>query len=232
MKYMGSKKRYARDILGIIEKREAPLNSLYVEPFMGGANVFHLAPHPKWGNDINADVVAMFAAVAEGWVPPSFISEEDYKAIREGESGPLRGFVGIGSSYAGKFFKGYARGKDSKGNPRNYTLESKNALMREAGGLRGAKFTSMTYYEMDIPESSVVYCDPPYAETTSYQHKFDSKKFWNWCDNLNVKGLYVSEFYAPSNWECIWEAPSRCTSLTKDTGALRAVERLWIRKGH
>lgn len=37
------------------------------------------------------------------------------------------------------------------------------------------------YRDMYIPESAVVYCDPPYASTTGYGSRFDHRAFYAWC---------------------------------------------------
>lgn len=228
MKYMGSKARHATKILPII-LADRPADSLYVEPFMGGANTFHLVDGPKWGNDLNVDVVEMFKAIADGWEPPSAVTEEEYEAAKRDFSNPKRrGFVGVGCSYSGKFFGGYARGNDSKGRPRNYANESRQNVLRQAAGMRDARLTSISYLEMAIPDGSVVYCDPPYRGTTRYATSdFDSDKFWNWAADLSATcRVFVSEYQAPAEWECVWSTEAH-SSLTQNTGAKRAVERLF-----
>lgn len=225
---MGSKARHARHILPIVLAGQR-FGQLYVEPFMGGANTFHLVRGPKWGNDLNADVVAMFAAVAQGWTPPEDVSEADYEAARAMASpSALRGFIGVGASYSGKFFGGYARGDDARGVPRNYARESQRNLLAQVPGLRGARFTSMPYDAMVIPDGAVVYCDPPYAGTTRYAAgAFDSISFHCWCERLAQRAtVFVSEYAAPASWELMWSA--RVTSsLTKDTGSKQATECLF-----
>lgn len=229
MKYMGSKARWATQILPhILDARD---ERLYVEPFLGGANTFHLVGGPKWGNDANADVIAMFSAIAAGWNPPENVSEEDYREARLGNVPPhVRGFIGIGCSYAGKFFGGYARGNDSKGRPRNYAAESRANALRQAVGIVGARLTAVPYWEMDIPSGSIVYCDPPYANATKYATlDFDHAKFWEWCADLSMAcRVFVSEYAAPPEWRCVWSALGY-SSLTQDTGAKRATERLFTR---
>lgn len=227
---MGSKARIANDIMPIILRDRQ--HELYVEPFVGGANTFHLVSNPKWGNDLNHYVVAMLEAVGQGWVPPGLVTEGDYNRARcDVFMDPeLRGFIGIGASYSGKFFGGYARGNDAKGNPRNYAMESRNNILRQAGGLHGARFTSMPYWEMDIPDGSVVYCDPPYGGVTRYSNTdpFDTDKFWEWAADLSrTCRVFVSEYSAPPGWTSVWQSRAIVSSLTKDTGSKTAVEQLW-----
>ena len=52
----------------------------------------------------------------------------------------------------------------------------------------------------------MIYCDPPYQDTKKYESDFDHDKFWNWVRKMSKKGhyVYVSEYSAPSDFECIW----------------------------
>ena len=52
MKYMGSKRRIAKDILKIILK-DRKENQYYVEPFMGGCNSLCEVKGLRIGNDFN-----------------------------------------------------------------------------------------------------------------------------------------------------------------------------------
>lgn len=231
MKYMGSKARYAKYILPIIlADRES--GQWYVEPFVGGANTFHLVNGNKIANDNNAYLVALLEAVGNGWIPPDVVTEEDYSHARSKRLTMPKhevAFTAIGASYSGKWFGGYARGNNSKGEPRNYALESKNNILKQAPGLK-AKYSSVSYDEVEIPPNSIIYCDPPYADTTKYDAGFDTTKFWEWCSQKVDEGhqVFVSEYKAPGGWVCVWEKQVN-SSLTKQTGSKKAVERLFTK---
>ena len=53
------------------------------------------------------------------------------------------------------------------------------------------------------------YCDPPYENTASYKavDKFNHQEFWEWCRTKSKEGhtVFISEYNAPSDFECIWE---------------------------
>lgn len=219
---MGSKAKHAKAILQAIGE----LESIWVEPFVGGANMIAAVPNSiqRIGNDINVHVIAMFQALQNGWIPPEFISEDQYQELKAKQDvpNPLVGFVGVGCSYSGKWFGGYARGAG-----RNYCRESAKNLLKQKEHLLGVQFLSKNYLDLDIPKNAIVYCDPPYCGATKYNQQFDTAEFWSWCDKLSNR-VYVSEYTSPSNWRCIWEkvVPS---SLTKDTGSKRAVERLFTK---
>lgn len=251
MKYMGSKAKYAEEILDAIENEvHSRIYNYhnYVEPFVGGANVIDktekynaLRSMTRIGNDINPYIIEMFRAVQKGWEPSDRYTEEDYKMAKENAKETWKtaspdlmiaeiGFIGIGCSYAGKWFGGYARGNDNKGNPRNYALESKKNLLKQAQNLKDIVFTNEQYYELDFARPSIIYCDPPYEGTTKYKDNFNHERFWMWCDAQRDKGhkVFVSEYQAPEGWRCIWEKVVN-SSLTKETGSKKAVERLFTK---
>jgi hypothetical protein len=160
------------------------------------------------------------------------IANTEIKAKKESFPPELVAFVGFLCSFGGKWFGGYARGNDTKGNPRNYCLESKNNILKQAEGLRGVDFIHSSYNQLEIPSNSIIYCDPPYAGTTKYKDGFDHNKFWNWCREKSKEGhkVFISEYNAPDDFECIWEMEVN-SSLTKDTGSKKATEKLFKYKG-
>lgn len=233
MKYMGSKARHAKHILPIIlENRKT--DQWYVEPFVGGANTYHLVDNPKLGNDTNHYLIMLLQAVGKGWHPPLDVSEEQYKNAQSLSTTNypdyLIGFIGIGCSFSGKWFGGYARGNNGWGYPRNYASESSKNIVKQANGIKDSILKVGDYYELDIPEKSIIYCDPPYMGTTKYSDYFDSNRFWEWCDNLIKKGhqVFVSEYQAPDGWTCVWQKEVN-SSLTKNTGAKKAIEKLFTK---
>jgi len=87
------------------------------------------------------------------------------------------------------------------------------------------------YYTVDIPSNSLIYCDPPYNNTTKYINSFNHKDFWKWCRIMAKNGhtVFVSEYNAPNDFECVWQKEI-VSSLTKNTGSKKAVERLFMSK--
>ena len=233
MRYMGSKAKYAKHIMPILMDGHDD-SKPYVEPFVGGGNMIASSPATvRWGNDVAVYAVALLEGLANGWNPPDELSEEAYKTIKanpHGHPGYLVGFAMYSCSYAGKAWGGYARGNDAKGNPRNFAAEQARHLRKQSHGLKGIKWTTNNYLEMNIPHGSTVYCDPPYAGTTKYKGGFDHDLFWEWCDGLVDKGcrVFVSEYTAPKHWVPVWEKEVT-NSLTKDTGSKRGVEKLFVR---
>ncbi len=230
MKFMGSKNRHAKDLVPIILKDRKP-NQWYVEPFVGGFNMIDKVKGNRIGNDSHYYLIELFKAIQNGWIPPNEVSEATWVEVRDNkEKYPpyLVGFIGFGCSYSGKWFGGYARGSSNDGLPRNYADESKRNLLKQAPKLKDILIINGSYQDLEIPSNSLVYCDPPYANTTKYKNDFDNKRFWVWVRDLNRAGhqVFVSEYNAPADFVCVWEKKVNNT-LVQDTGSKQGVERLF-----
>src|SRR5210317_1994177 len=103
MKYMGSKARFAKDLLPIILKDRKP-GQWYVEPFAGGMNMIDKVTGNRLASDFHNYLIDMFKAlVYDSWQPPTSISEELYKDIRSNKDkypNKLVGYIGF-NSYGG-----------------------------------------------------------------------------------------------------------------------------------
>lgn len=234
MRYMGSKASIARHIIPIMEQNGLKKRD-YVEPFVGGGNfIAGVKAKSRHGNDIDCDVIATLKAVSTGWVPPTRLSYDLYKAIKDGPElydSAIVGFAAFSCSYAGKKWGGYARGNDFRGNPRNFADEQSRALVLQGEKLYGTTFSCLPYDKLDIKDDSIVYCDPPYAGTTKYKTGFDHDKFWGWAKELSKRcTVFVSEYTAPDWAKVIWEK-SVTSSLTRNTGGKTATEKLYKLNG-
>ena len=231
MRYMGSKARHAKHIVPILMDGHDKTKP-YIEPFLGGGNMMCNVPaNIRIGGDVSKYAVALLRAISSGWVPPNAVSEQVYHDVKQDkESYPpeMVGFVGYSCSFGGKYFGGYCRGKNSKGESRNYASEQVAHLIKQARGLSGVQFYIGGYDEIDYPVGSTVYMDPPYAGTTKYKSgDFDHDRFWHFCASLSATcRVFVSEYTAPPCWLPAWEKEVT-SSLTKDTGSLRATEKLF-----
>lgn len=203
MKYLGSKRKHAKELLPIILKNRKE-NQWYVEPFVGGANVIDKVDGNRIGSDIDEDLICLWKAVSEEeWLPPEHISEEEYKQIKNSkEMTPLRGYVAFTLSFGAKKFGGYSRSKTN----RNYSLEAYNSALKQFPLLKGIKFQCCSYLDLKIPDNSIIYCDPPYKNTTKYNKNINHEQFWQWCREKSLEHeVYVSEYNAPEDFMCIWE---------------------------
>lgn len=236
MRYMGSKARHAKHIVPILMDGHDQ-SKPYIEPFLGGGNMMCKVPADiRIGGDVAKYAVALLRAVSSGWVPPLHITATEYQDVKSAPdcySPEHVGFVAHCCTYGGKLWGGYARNSTREGENSTIPYQQHKALLKQAQGLRDVQFYVGGYDEIDYPVGSTVYMDPPYAGTTKYKSgDFDHDRFWRFCASLSATcRVFVSEYTAPPNWMPVWEKEVT-SSLTKDTGSLRATEKLFTLRGH
>lgn len=216
MQYMGSKNRIAKHILPIMLAERKP-EQWWVEPFVGGANMIDKVTGNRMGNDSHEFLIALLVALRDGYRPPTDISKELYYAVKsKPQEYPkeLVGFVGFLCSFGGKWWGGYAFNK--KGD--NYAERGSRCLVKQAKNLDGVVFKSGSYLELEIPENSLIYCDPPYANTCKYKDAFNHDIFWDWCRTQTKNGhtVFISEYSAPNDFVCVKEIQHK-TILDKNS---------------
>lgn len=245
MKYMGSKNRFAKELLPIILK-DRTNGQYYVEPFAGGMNLIDKVEGNRIANDIHTELIEMWKAlVYDLWRPPLNVSKELYnkvKSEKQNYSKKLVGWIGFCCSYSGKYFGGWAndyfdKGKNYKLNGernvlRNYQKEAINSTAKQIPKLKGVEFTNLKYNEIEIPKSSIIYCDPPYNNTTKYKTDFNHILFWDWVRTKSKQGhkVYVSEYNAPDDFVCVWEKKTKSQLATNGVikNSKLSTERLFI----
>jgi len=225
---MGSKNKIAKQLASIIEKDKNNDEQFYIEPFVGGANLIDKINFKnKIGYDIHEYLIALLSAIRDDWEPPKNISKQEYYDIKENINNydkHLVGFVGFLCSFGGKWWGGYAFDKK---NNRNYALEAKTNLKKQAPNLKNILFECSDYASIKVPPNSIIYCDPPYKDTTEYRNKFDHEKFYDWCREKRNEGhtIFLSEYRAPSDFKEVLEIKAK-TSLCKNVRPNR-IEKLF-----
>lgn len=243
MKYQGSKARLAKPLIEIMSKVRG--DSCWVEPFVGGANMLCEVEGDRVGYDYNESLIMCLDALANGWEPPVTISREMYSEHRSAEQtgkvSAMIGYVGINGSYGGRWFDGgYAGVTTTKeGKTRDYPKEAYINVMKQAPKLKGVMFLQADYKDIEhtyLPDSSLIYCDPPYWGTKAYaaakKSGFCTDDFWQWCRDMCNKGhkVFISEYTAPEDFVCIWEkgltSSMRANGVV--SGAKLSTERLFV----
>lgn len=225
MQYMGSKNRIAKHILPImLEYRKE--GQYWVEPFVGGANMIDKVEGNRIGADNHEYLIALLIALQSGYIPPTEITKDFYYEVKSSQvSYPkeLVGFVGFLCSFGGKWWGGYA--SNSKGD--NYAERGSRVLVGQSSKLKGIVFQHVDYKALDIPKNSLIYCDPPYQNTTEYKDRFNHYEFWQWCRDKHSEGhtVFVSEYNAPEDFSCIKQIEHK-TILDKNSQKKR-IERLF-----
>lgn len=86
------------------------------------------------------------------------------------------------------------------------------------------------YRNVELPDDSIVYCDPPYANTNRYGligSKFDNEAFWEWARRCR-QPVFISEYEAPKDFVCIAEIPTISRIAAK--ASKRVSEKIFIRE--
>lgn len=216
MRYLGSKARIKKDIIPIITEHLNGDNE-FVDAFMGGANIIDAVDYPKKvGIELNKYVCAIWNRIKEhgiSWIPQAF-DEEDYYEVKADYKNNtcifpkwMIGYVGNCLSYGSKWWGGFARFNPKKNE--DHVKEAYNGIKKQVENFKHIDktiFFDGSYDEYPYQPNSVIYCDPPYQSTIGYESSFNHQKFWNWVRDMSSKGhhVYVSEYSAPSDFECVW----------------------------
>lgn len=232
MQYLGGKSRAAKHIVSEIVARSDG-RTRWVEPFVGGAAVAEAAAGHFTElvlSDAHEDLILMWQSAISGRVFPEDVFESTYRDLRHEPPSALRGFVGFATSFGGKWFGGYARNRSGT----NYAAQGSRVVERAAQRLRGARVVQRPYQlaTADIDANTVVYCDPPYANTTGYTgvDSFDHTFFWKTCTRWADAGalVFVSEYSCPDSvGSCVWERPQTDGLRKKGVGKTQSVEKLF-----
>ena len=238
MKYMGSKNRIAKHILPIILK-DRKENQYYVEPFVGGANMIDKVDGNRIGADNNEYLIAMWQGLQENKSRPYSIEKELYSKARDFFNKSdyssfdkfMIGWIGWMGSYNGRFFDGgYSGHLVGK---RDYITEQIKNTEAQISKIKDVQFVHSSYDKLEIPNNSIIYCDIPYKDTKQYSSSknFNYDNFWNWVRKKSQEGhqVFVSEYNAPDDFECVWEM--EVTNSMNTTKTYKPVEKLFIYRG-
>lgn len=239
MKYMGSKNRIANEIIPIMLK-ERKENQWFVDMFCGGCHIIQNIDGKRIANDNNKYLIAMWKGLLENRERPKTISKELYsKARTEYNKGTniefddfLIGWIGWMASYNGRFFDGGYSGHDVGKTHRNYIDEQIRNTESQINDLKGVKFFSKDYKDFEFKESCLIYCDIPYKDTKQYatSKDFNHDIFFKWCREMSIQGhtVFVSEYQAPNDFECVWA--KEITNSMNQTKTYKPIEKLFVLK--
>ena len=218
MQYFGGKAKIAKELSKELQSRLKE-GQAFVDLFCGSCNVVSKIKAPvRIANDLHKELISLHKAVQQGWIPPSSVSELEYKEIKNSNEVPdyLKAFVGFGCSFAGRYFEGYARG-----GIQNYASGSANSLLKKHATMQDVVFTTGSYSDIEIPNSSLIYCDIPYKSSTKkYKYGwFQHEAFYLWAKEMKDKGhtVLVSEYLQnlPEGWTVEWQHESKMSVRNK-----------------
>jgi DNA adenine methylase len=237
MKYMGSKARLAKDLAPLINSIVKKLEiDTYIEPFVGGANMIqHINCNNRLGSDNNRYLIALWNSLKEGWIPPSHISKELYRDIKNDKekfNDELVAVAGFCATYNAKWFGGYAGIVKTKiGTERNYYDESVRNILKQIDQLKDVEFLNADYTHFSKYKDSLIYCDPPYEGTTQYgtSKDFHHERFWDWNREMSKDNIVlISEYSAPDDFINIYE--KQLTTTLDKNSRKKDTEKLFIHK--
>jgi DNA adenine methylase len=190
---------------------------------------------PVLSTDACAPLIALYKAVQEGWDPPTDVSKETYQAAKLfPDTDPMKAFCGFGMSFAGKWFAGYSADRpitrktgESAGYAR-FAIQARNLLIKKLNLVNNIQCLDFLSTAPE-PTDYLIYCDPPYADTTAYAGGpvFDRNDFicraQEWSKFTDV---FVSEYDFPIGAE-IWSQVTDSRVNVKSGSAKKSVERLY-----
>lgn len=224
MQYLGGKSKIAKPLAAYLESRRE--GRYFVEPFCGALNVTAAMSGPRLACDASPYLFSLYARARTGWEPPT-VTEELYQQVKakKDPSDPLTALCGYGASFGGKFFAGAAR--SATRGVGSYAAQSFNSLKKKLARCNDATFGCCSYERLNTA-GCLVYCDPPYANTTDANTTgyaavapFDHAAFWHWVRAASKQATaLVSEYTAPADFRCVWEtqAPGDMQGKDKATG--------------
>lgn len=233
MVYQGSKRKYARYIVPILQEKidevQAPV---FYDVMCGGCHIIQNIKAPKRiASDLNKDLIDLYKySLRDDAVFPEKITREEWDAAKNKtmEESWKRALVCFFASYSARGFSGgYCLNSD-----RDYYNERLRDFKKQIPFLSEIEFLSKDYLNQDFVDGSVIYIDPPYLNTKRYDinKKFDYNAFWNKVRKDSEKNyVFVSEQVAPDDFKIIWEKTTtrNCfgSKTTKATEKLFTLEK-------
>lgn len=236
MKYIGSKNRLSKELVPIIQSYITNNTVGYIEPFVGGANIIDkIKCDNKIGYDIHLQLIELLKHVSKNINDiPMEITEEEYNKVKNNKEQYedwYVGLVGFCSTFSAKYFGGYARAYKNDGiTPRNMSNEAIRNLLKQSKDLKDIKFECKDFREIKNISGYVIYCDPPYKDTTKYKTEdFPYDEFYEWCREISRNNIIlISEYWMPNDFKCIWEKESKVNFDSNRKNASKRIEKLFI----
>jgi DNA adenine methylase len=208
----------------------------YCEPFVGMCGVYRYIPglfddkkDMKYlAGDTNESVIKMWIEVQKGWRPPVRTTEAEYNRLRENPASALRGYIGHQYSFGGQFFMGYST---KYGKTPDSTRASNNVV--EIGKCLGdVEFKYGSYKQFSNLKRFIIYCDPPYENSSQRYTKLDgfvSEEFWDWCREMSKENIiFVSSYEAPKDFIEVMSSSHKLTGIIHSNAPRKRVEKLFL----
>lgn len=240
MVYPGSKNKLAKSIVPILQGEiDSRGITTYVEPMGGGGNLIDkVRCKRRIYNDSHPYLVALLEHVEEtgGKDLPETVTKEHHTYVRRHPEEFEPWYVGLIGfvSYGGKWNDLYpnpsaklaSRNRSGKDDKAGQMIKN---IKKQAPRLKGVEFRCGDYRELDIPDGSLVYADPPYKNTAGYKgtESFDHETYYSWLRELAKRcAVYCSELWMPDDFEVVWSTEFRVSMASNDNQQKR-IENLY-----
>jgi len=233
---MGSKNKISKELKPIIESYITDKTEAYIEPFVGGANMIDkIKFENKIGYDIHKELISLLNYVKdEKNILPKTFTEEEYMKVKNNKKDYedwYVGLVGFCGSFGASYFTGFARSFKSDGKTeRDMPNETIRNIQKQRPNLKNITFINDSYLNIDV-KNSLIYCDPPYKNTSKYKDIINYDEFYEWCIKMVKNGntVLVSEYNIEhKNFKLIWRKEVKCNinnqTLDKET---KRIEKLY-----
>jgi DNA adenine methylase len=225
MSYVGGKSRGFQHIISILNDPKYD-DMEYYEPFCGYCHITRRVINKKsiTINDYNGLLVCLLNGIKQNLPYPQITRERYYQLKNQHYTiNWERAIAGFCYSYNGKLWGGYVLDNSNTPSYKKtqklmvYHKQRQNYYekLKQNKSFMNSSLKSKSYEEFN-PIGALIYCDPPYRNTTSYHKKsvgdFDHDKFWDWVRKLSQNNIvYVSEYTAPNDFICVAEQPKKST---------------------
>ena len=185
MSYVGGKSKGAEHILAILND-PAFDGKDYCEPFVGYAHILRRVEKKSScrASDVNGLLIMLLKAVQEGTELPT-VTRERYAQLKAAKDDISleRAVAAFQYSFQGKEFGGFVQNyvrRNGKVDDIPASRAHYYAKLRDNPTFRTTEITQCGYQSL-TPTNMLIYCDPPYRNTTGYSKSmgpFDHDAFW------------------------------------------------------
>lgn len=254
MVYMGSKRKYCKDIVPIIQKyiNDNKITT-FIDVFCGGGNlVDKIQCNTVIANDLSPTLIALHQIAQTDFDKIPTDGNREYWDAAYAEFKKIRSAMAAGESYTpqmplyeigaiewyasfsnGGFPRGYAKNSNGRNYYqeawRNHKAQSETALYKNIKFICGDYKDVLNKFNSIDLQHTLIYCDSPYKGTKPYaiNPKFNYEEYYNWLREISKSiPIFISEQEMPKDFPIIWEKDTTRT-CGKDNN-FKACEKLYL----
>lgn len=214
MQYFSNKPILTKHIVEILKSFRKE-QQLFVELYINNADVVSQMDGERYAFCESIELEQMYEKLQNGWIPPTYVSEEGFNFLKSSNDGHMKGYVGHSWSSSGKYFEKYID-RRRFGNQINVV----KSLLKKIETMKDVKLYSGDYMNVYLTDA-LIYSSPP-------NKGFTDDMFWDNMRKLSqTNDVIVREYSAPSDFECIWERNCSIPCLDFDNVMRMRVDKLF-----